>query len=59
MPQDAYTIAEVSQRLGIAVQTVRKLVKAGDIPSIHISERRIIIPVSAFEQWLIDRATRV
>ena len=50
--KDTYTVKEAAQRLGIAEQTVRRLVREGDIPSIRISPRRIIIPVTAFEAWL-------
>ena len=56
--QDAYTIREVAQRLNIAEATVRRLVHEGDLPSIRISPRRIIIPVNVFEAWLNDRAKR-
>ena len=56
--QDAYTIREVAQRLNIAEATVRRLVHEGDLPSIRISPRRIIIPVNVFEVWLNDRAKR-
>lgn len=56
--QDAYTIREVAQRLNIAEATVRRLVNEGDLPSIRISPRRIIIPVNVFEAWLNDRAKR-
>lgn len=54
--QDVYSIREVSQRLSIAEQTVRKLVRENEIPNIRISPRRIIIPAKAFEEWLNDRA---
>ena len=53
--KDTYTVKEAAQRLGIAEQTVRRLVREGDIPSIRISPRRIIIPVTAFEAWLAER----
>lgn len=52
--KDVYTIREAAQRLGIAEATVRRLVREGDIPSIRISPRRIIIPVKAFEEWLAE-----
>lgn len=54
--KDAYTVKETAQRLGIAEQTVRKLVKDGDLPSIRVSPRRIIIPVTALEDWLEERS---
>ena len=54
--KDAYTIKEISQRLGNAEQTVRRLVKTGDLPSIRISPRRIIVPIAAFNAWLAERS---
>ena len=54
--KDAYTVKETAQRLGIAEQTVRRLVKNGELPSIRISPRRIIIPVAALEDWLAERS---
>lgn len=56
--KDAITIREVAQRLGIAEQTVRRLIHSGDLPHVRISERRIIIPISVFEKWLNERAKR-
>lgn len=52
MMEYVFTIREVSQKLGVAEQTVRRLVRDGTIPSIRISERRIIIPADAFMTWL-------
>lgn len=53
--KDAYTVREVAQRLGVAEATVRRLVRDGDMPSIRISPRRIIIPVSTFDIWMNER----
>lgn len=53
--KDAFSIREVAQRLGVAEHTVRRLVRDGIIPSIRISQRRIIIPAAAFEAWLSSK----
>lgn len=50
------TIKEVSKRLGVAEATVRKLVHEGEIPSIRISPRRIIIPNEMLNRWMQERA---
>lgn len=53
----ASTIKEVAKRLGVAEATVRKLVHSGEIPSIHISPRRIIIPDEMLDRWLEEKAS--
>ena len=53
--RDVYTMKEIKQRLGVAMNTVRNLVASGKLPSIRISSRRILIPVKAFEAWLEKR----
>ncbi|NLO85353.1 MAG: helix-turn-helix domain-containing protein [Clostridiales bacterium] len=50
------TIKEVSKLLGVAEATVRKLVNEGEIPSIRISPRRIIIPNEMLNRWMEARA---
>ena len=50
-----YTIRQVSQILGIAEATVRRLVREGDIPSFRPSPRRILVPVASFEKWLAKK----
>lgn len=52
----AYTIKEVSQIMGVAEQTVRRLIHNNDMPSIRVSARRIIIPISSFNSWLMERS---
>lgn len=58
MEKDAYNVKVVAKRLNVAEATVRRLIREGDIPSIRISPRRIIIPATAFEEWLNARAKR-
>lgn len=54
--RDVLTMAEVADRLGVALNTVRNLVSTGNLPSIRVSPRRIVIPVKSFELWLEERA---
>ena len=43
--RDVLTMKDIAGRLGVALNTVRNLVSSGDLPSIRISPRRIVIPV--------------
>lgn len=52
----ALSMKEVAQALGIAEHTVRRLVRTGELPAIRISERRIIIPAEALNNWLSAKA---
>lgn len=56
--KDVYTVREVSERMSIAEQTVRKLVRSGEIPSFRPSHRRVVIPIVSFEQWLKEKAAK-
>lgn len=51
-----FTIQEASSKLGVSIGTFRKLLYGGDMPYIRVSPRRIVIPVSAFEEWLREKA---
>jgi len=48
------TVAEVAQRIGVSRERAYQLIDNGTIPNIRLSERRIRIPVAAFEQWLAE-----
>jgi len=54
--KDVITLKEASQRLGVCIHTIRKLVEDGEIISIRISPRRIVIPLKPFENWLNERS---
>ena len=51
-----YTVPEVAKKIGIARGEAYKLARSGRIPTIRIGEKRIIVPVQAFENWLSQRA---
>ena len=46
------TVAEMGERLGISRPMAYDLVNRADFPAIRIGERRILVPVEAFEKWL-------
>ena len=52
----AYSVAEVSKLLGIAKCRVYPLIHSGDLPSIRITPNRIIIPATALDRWLEEKA---
>ena len=54
--KDVITLKEASQRLGVCIHTIRKLVEEGEIISIRISPRRIVIPLKPFENWINERS---
>ena len=49
----AYNVTRVAEMLGVSVDTVYELVRGNRIPHKRLG-RRIIIPASAFDEWLND-----
>ncbi len=56
MEKPVLTRGEVAQALGIALATVDKLIREGELPSFRPSPRRVVIPAQAFTDWLARRA---
>lgn len=52
MPNTVMNVRELAKALGISVPTAYEVANRSDFPSIRVSERRIIIPVAAFNSWL-------
>ena len=50
------TVRETADVLGIGVNQAYAAVKAGQIPSIKINEKRIIVPRAALEKMLAGEA---
>lgn len=50
------SIKDASKELGVSIGTFRKLLYGGDMPYIRVAPRRIVIPVSAFEEWMREKA---
>lgn len=48
----ALNVDELCKALGISKPTAYSLVNRDGFPSVRVSERRIIIPVAALEEWL-------
>jgi excisionase family DNA binding protein len=47
----------VADRLGLSTETILRWARAGDLPSIHLSNRAIRFPEDQLEEWLEKRAT--
>ena len=56
MEKKTMNVQELAQQLGISKPTAYELCKREDFPHINIG-KRVVIPVAAFEQWLIDTAS--
>jgi excisionase family DNA binding protein len=47
-----YSIPEAAHVLHCSKSLVYDLVKADKLPHVHLSEKRVVIPVAALEQYL-------
>jgi excisionase family DNA binding protein len=56
--RDVYTALEVAERLGIHRAAVYAGARAGRIPSLRVSAKRVIFPKSAFDSWLKEARSR-
>lgn len=50
------SVEEMAHELGISKPIAYELVKKEGFPAIRISERRIVIPVTALQAWLSTKA---
>lgn len=50
-------VTEISEQLGISKPIAYELTRREDFPSLKIG-RRIVIPVEAFQKWLIDASNQ-
>ncbi|PKM60257.1 MAG: excisionase [Firmicutes bacterium HGW-Firmicutes-4] len=46
-------VKELSKQLGVSIPTAYELTRRSDFPTLKIG-RRIVIPVEAFQLWLIS-----
>lgn len=52
----AYSVAEAAQELGVSTSLVYKLVRQKELPSVRLGDRRLVVPHTALEAWLLERA---
>lgn len=50
-----YSIPEAAQALGCSKSLVYDLVKAEKLPHVHLSAKRVVIPVAALARYLQER----
>lgn len=51
-------VTEMSEQLGISKPTAYELTRREDFPALKIG-RRIVIPIEAFQRWLIDASNQM
>lgn len=56
MEQKTMSVQEVANALGISRTTAYEVVNRADFPAIRVSPRRIVVPVSEFNEWLKKEA---
>lgn len=56
MEQKTMSVQEVANALGISRTTAYEVVNRADFPSIRVSPRRIVVPVSEFQKWVEKEA---
>lgn len=54
----AVSVKEMAKLLGVNLQTAYNLAKQDGFPAIHVSEKRIIIPVEGLKKWLAEAGER-
>ena len=54
--KSVYNAKDVATVLDISIPGAYVLMGRSDFPSLRIGERRIIVPISAFEKWLDAQA---
>ena len=45
-------VKELSEYLGIGLNSAYELVRQPDFPAIRVGKRKIIVPIEALERWL-------
>lgn len=54
LERKTYTIPEAAEIIGICSKVAYQMVTAGKLPCIRISDKKVVIPKVALDQWLID-----
>lgn len=55
----AITVKELSKLLGIHLQAAYELTRRDGFPVIHVSERRMIIPMEGLKKWLATNGGQI
>ena len=55
-PPLVYSVAEAAKVLGISDGLAYRLIKEGELPSVRLGDRRLVVPHRSLEAWLIAQA---
>ncbi len=55
---DVLQAKQIKELLGISLAGVYELLNRADFPAIRVTEKRMIVPKSAFIDWLNEQATK-
>lgn len=50
-----YSRKELKEIIGCCQATVDRLIRTGELPSIRISPRRVVVSAAALEAWLAEK----
>ena len=56
MGEGAMNTAGVARYLSVTEDLIQKLTREGRIPHIRLSERNIVYPKAAIDEWMLDAA---
>ena len=56
MKKLTFTVPEMARVLGISHPIAYELCSREDFPAVRVSSKRIVIPVDALNQWLMQKA---
>ncbi len=56
---DYLTVPEVAQRLGMTPDGAYKLIQKGKIEAVRLSERKLRVPVAAFDRYTVELQRRI
>ena len=54
-----YSVPEAAHALHCSKSLVYDLVKADKLPHVHLTEKRVVIPVAALEQYLKEQSESI
>lgn len=58
MEKLVYTRVEIAKVLDVALSTVDRMIREGELPSFRPSPRRVLITAQAFTEYLAKQASR-
>lgn len=50
------TIKELAETLGVSIPTAYRIARREDFPAVHLSQKRIVVPEMALNEWLTRQA---